>query len=654
MAQTDTNIAELRYGGDEAFEPFESLDPAGRARGFQIDLLEALAPLLGTTVSVRLQDWQRNVADFRDGRLDLIAMVVTDERRRWALFAPGHATPVLAVYRPRERTELQDLQDLADLRVAVLDSDAMRDTSTKWLGGMHGPLLPHADAARALAAVAARQADVALLPRAYGDAALAARKDGALVLSRVALRLQSYAFAVAPGNEALRQRLERALATLEANGQLDTLRTQWLGSNRDVAERGRLEHLIRSQQGLTWGVASAAGVALLLLGATLRRRSQRLVVEARRRRDAEASLQQAEALLGQAFTHNAMPMLIVEQGSGVVRDTNEALCGLLGVESAALIDRPLREQGHHLDPAVLEQLARSLDADGVIAAIPLRLTRADGQVRDCLVSADRMQLGTSVQLFCIVQDITESLQRDAAMRLEYERLAQQLANARNELQQFTAAVSHDLKAPLRAVQGLAGLLRDRLRAGHVREAIDYTEHIGRAAERMTTMVDALSRLARVGQQPLQRQTVDMQVLAVETWSLLAASDPQRQIEWRAEPLPRAQAHADLVAQVWQNLIENARKFTARSTAPKVAVDSFHDERGTWYRVTDNGAGFDMGQASLLFTPFQRMHSAREFAGTGVGLSLVRRIIDLHGGEIRVRSAPGVGTVVEFSLEPAPA
>jgi signal transduction histidine kinase len=83
------------------------------------------------------------------------------------------------------------------------------------------------------------------------------------------------------------------------------------------------------------------------------------------------------------------------------------------------------------------------------------------------------------------------------------------------------------------------------------------------------------------------------------------------------------------------------------------VDCRHDERGTWYRVTDNGAGFDMARASLLFVPFQRLHGESQFAGTGIGLSLVRRIIDLHQGEIRLRSAPGVGTVAEFTLDPPP-
>jgi PAS domain S-box-containing protein len=646
---TDKIEETLVYGGDEAFPPFESLGSDGRARGFQIALIDALAPLLGAKVSVRLQPWERTEADFRARKLDLIAMVETESRRKWALFAHGHATPSLALYRRRDDVEPQDLQDVADRRVAVLDHEAMRETAAKWLGGLRQPLLLQPDAARALEAVASGQADVAILPRAYADPALAARGDDRVVAGAVALRLQSYAFAVAPGNDALRARLQQALAELERNGRLEALRLQWLGSHREQAARGSLERSVRAQREWTWRVAGASAVALLLLGVALRTRGRRIAVERGRREQAEAALQQAEAMVARAFTHNTMPMLVVEQGSGLVRDVNAALAELAGVEPAALIGRPLADQQRHLDGAVLEQLARSLDADGALHAMPLRLTRADGQVRDCLVSADRMQVGEAVQLFCAVQDITEQLQRDAALRREYDALAQELAEARAQLQQFTRAVSHDLKAPLRAIQGFAGLLRDRLRAGHVQEAQGYTLHIERATERMGVMIEALSRLARVGAQALVRRTVDMHSLAAETWTMIAASQPQRHIEWHIDTLPPGQADPDLVAQVWQNLLDNAWKYTADTASPKVRVDSHRDEKGLWYRVADNGAGFDMAQAERLFQPFQRMHTASQFAGSGVGLSLVRRIVELHGGQIRVRSAKGVGTVAEFTL-----
>jgi PAS domain S-box-containing protein len=648
-----TQAEELRYGGDEAFAPFESLGADGSPRGFQIDLLAAMAPLLGAKVRVQLQPWERTERSFRERQLDFVAMVDTDSRRQWALFARGHATPALALYHRRDRAALQNLQDLADLRLSVLDGEPMRETLSKWLPVLRGPIVAQADAAGALDAVATGRVDVAVLPRAYAEQALAGRGDGVLTASALLLRVQSYAFAVAPGNDALRDRLQRAVDQLEANGRLEALRIQWLGSHREVAERKQLERRVSTQREWMLGAGGAAALALLGLTWLLRRRSRSVAVETARRRDAEASLQRAQELLGRSFTHNGVPMLVVASQGGMVSDANEAMVALLGVQQDALLGRPLRAQQEHFDPAALEHLAHMLDIEGALAAVPLRVRRADGASRDCLVSADRMALDGSSQLFCVLQDITPQLEANAALKREYDALAKELVAARDELQQFTRAVSHDLKAPVRAVQGFAGLLRDRLRAGHTDEAAKYTEHIDRATVRMSTMIDALSRLAQMGQRPLSRQAVDMKRLAEHAWSFLSAAQPQRRVAWRVTELPPAQADGDLVAQVWQNLLDNAWKYTARRSDAAVSVGHRADDAGrTWYTVADNGAGFDMTRAEGLFQPFRRMHTNEQFVGTGVGLSLVRRIVDLHGGEITLRSAPGVGTVVEFTVTPA--
>ena len=138
------------------------------------------------------------------------------------------------------------------------------------------------------------------------------------------------------------------------------------------------------------------------------------------------------------------------------------------------------------------------------------------------------------------------------------------------------------------------------------------------------------------------------------WQMIAAADSARTVGLRIAPLPPALADRALVGQVWQNVLDNAWKFTARSAEPLVAIDAHVEDGVTWYRVTDNGAGFDMRYAQHLFQPFRRMHAQSEFGGTGVGLSVVRRIAAAHGGQARARSSPGVGTVVEFCLQARPA
>jgi len=663
-SHASTALPRVRYGGDAAFAPFESLDSQGRPHGFQIDLLAELGPAAGLTFDISLKPWRTTEADFKRGDLDVVAMVDTGLRREWALFTRGHATPTLALYHRRDRPPPAGLNDVLGQRLAVADSDAMRDTLSNWLTGLPPPVVTAADATQALAAVQQGRADLALLPRAYADPVLAANMVQGVVAKGLNLGLQTYALAVAPGREALRSQLQQGLDRLDATGRLEALRVRWLSSHRDVAERDVLQRHLWQQEFWTWGVAGVSTAALALAGAGLWRRGQRVKLERQRRRGAEAALQRAEALLDHAFSRSPDPMLLVESGSQLVRDANPALLALLGVPAASVIGQPLSALVWEEDAATLLQRTLSLVGDGANETAPLQLRRADGSQRDCLVSTDLLMIGGRPHVFIILRDITDQLAQDAPLRSSYDAMAAQLAAAQraqqaaregqalaeDRLHEFTRVVAHDLKTPLNAVQGFAGLLLQTLQSGQLQEAQTYTKHIDRAAQRMNLMINALAGLARVSQQALDRCTVDMESLARDSAELLSASHPEWRCHLRIDALPPAQADRELAAQVWQNLLDNAMKYSARVAEPEVRVESFHDQRGTWYRVTDNGAGFDMAQAESLFMPFKRMHSEQQFKGTGVGLSLVRRIVDHHGGEIRLRSAPGMGTVAEFTLD----
>lgn len=657
----------LRYGGDADFAPFESIGADGRPQGFQVDLLAALAPLLGVEFELVLRPWAQTEQDFRAGQLDVVGMVDTANRRQWALFTQGHATPALGVYRRRERPEPQSLPDLTGLRVALPDSEAMHETRHTWLAGLQASFLPVADAAQALAAVQQGHAEVALLPHAYADRLLATGVAPGVVGSRLALDMQRYALAVAPGRGDLQRQLQQGLDQLEADGRLEQLRLRWLGSHRGRAERQRLAQGLDAQRSRTWMALAGGGTLALALGAGLWWRGRRLATERRARQAAEAALAEAEQLLSRSFARHPDPMLLVEQGSGTVRDANAALLQLVGLQAGQLIGQPLAALGGLVDAQSLQHLVQLLTDDGRLDAVPLQLHRADGQRRDALISADLLTMGDSVQVFCLLRDITEQLAHDAAARAGYDALAAQLQQAQAErdgaragqvlaegrLHEFTRTVSHDLKTPLNAVQGFLGLLRQRLAAGHVQEAVQHAQRIDQAARRMAAMVDSLARLAQVGRMPLQRQPLDMVRLVQDTWALLLPQLGDRRMEFRVEVLPPAQGDPDLVAQVWQNLLGNAAKYSADRDPARVGVSCHQDTRGTWYRVADNGDGFDMAQADRLFLPFQRLHEGSRFAGNGVGLSLVRRIVEHHGGDVRLRSALGVGTVAEFTLDPAP-
>lgn len=656
----------LRYGGDRDFRPFEFLDEDGRPQGFQIDLLNELGRVGDFEVSIRLDDWQAIESDFRAGKLDAVAMSHTRARRLWAAFCRPHATPAMTIYHREGDLGPVSLADLAEHRIAVAESEPMRETRTDFFEGDQYRFSSLDSPRAALEAVRDGQAEYALMPRAYGDAIIAAGAVQGVVASDFSLRLQDYGFAVAPENAALRYRLDAAMNELERSGSLEALRTKWLSSHRAVAERATLEHRIVWQRiGMVLlGLAGLAAVAWLAV--KLRRRVQQARRERSRRHEAEQALRLAQDKLARAFTNHPDAMVISEHGSGLVLEVNHALCQLVGTQPEALLGHALDALPAIVDPRGLAMLRGMLCQDGAFDSAPIQVRRGDGEVRFCLVSAEVFVSGDAHQVFSIIRDVTDQLRADAALREGYDALAasareqaQALAATQahlmqtdQELKTLAASMSHDLRAPLRAIQGFSAFLQQDVQAGRFEEAANYASRIERAARRMDDMVEALTRLSRAANRELDRKPVDMADQVREAWAIVAEAEPERQVSLLIAELPPAVGDPPLLAQVWQNLLANAFKYTAPAAEAKVGVDAFEEGGRQWYRVSDNGAGFDMGLARHLFEPFRRLHPESAFAGTGIGLSIVRRIVRRHGGDVRARGNVGVGAVFEFTLEAA--
>lgn len=275
--------ARLRYGGDAAFAPFESMGADGRPQGFLIDLLIELERVTGRGIEVTLGPWARTEAAFRSGDLDLIAMVDTDARRAFAQFTRGVASPTFGLYRRADAPEPQGLRELEGLRVAVLDSEPSRDTLATALGERAGPIIRTRDAAAALDAIVAGQADVALLPRPHADAALAARPDGGLVASHVAHTMQPFAFAVAPERDDLLAELQHGLDTLEQEGRLEALRRKWLDPRQDLTDRPSPDAAPAPERTWNWNLVGAGLSLAVFAGATILQRVRNARIEKRRR-----------------------------------------------------------------------------------------------------------------------------------------------------------------------------------------------------------------------------------------------------------------------------------------------------------------------------------------------------------------------------------
>ena len=256
----------------------------------------------------------------------------------------------------------------------------------------------------------------------------------------------------------------------------------------------------------------------------------------------------------------------------------------------------------------------------------------------------------------VISDITDRKRAEleiARMNLELEeRIALRTREYRlviAELESFAYSVSHDLRAPLRAMHGYARIMLDEHGAALPASAQEYLRHIEAAGLRMGELIDALLTLSRLTRQALQPETVDLSALAVEVTGDLQRMLPRPGLQLHIEP--GLQCHADprMLRILLTNLLGNAWKFTRQRQDARIELGAVTQEGDMVYHVRDNGAGFDEQYADRLFEPFQRLHDSREFEGTGIGLATVQRIVQRHGGRIWARGTPGHGATFYFTL-----
>ena len=251
----------------------------------------------------------------------------------------------------------------------------------------------------------------------------------------------------------------------------------------------------------------------------------------------------------------------------------------------------------------------------------------------------------------IIRDISERKRIEATLEErthQLEERTRQLEDANRELEAFSYSVAHDLRAPLRGMGGFSKVLLEDYGPRLDPDILGYLTKIQTNVRRMGDLIDALLGLSRLSRGELQRQRIDLSRIAHSVVAQLATAEPQRVVNVTIEEGLIAVADARLVRTLLENLIGNAWKFTSKLTAAEIAVAGVD---GRTFYVRDNGAGFDMVQAGKLFSPFERLHTADEFPGTGIGLATVQRIVHRHGGKIWVQAQVNAGATFFFTLAP---
>jgi len=271
--------------------------------------------------------------------------------------------------------------------------------------------------------------------------------------------------------------------------------------------------------------------------------------------------------------------------------------------------------------------------------------RKDGTEFPLELSLAAWKQGADVAFTAIIRDITARKEAEDTLR----RYASQLEAANHELEAFSYSVSHDLRAPLRSLDGFSQALLEDYHDRLDDTGRDFLQRVRAASQRMATLIDDLLSLSRVTRGELQVREVDLSALAGAAAAELQKSDPEREVSFTIAPDLVVRADPGLLRIVLQNLLANAWKFTGKCPRARVEVGSMaHDGRRAFF-VRDDGAGFDMAYAAKLFGAFQRLHASDEFPGSGIGLATVQRIIHRHGGQVWAEGTPGRGATFYFTL-----
>jgi len=376
----------------------------------------------------------------------------------------------------------------------------------------------------------------------------------------------------------------------------------------------------------------------------------------------QAAEEEARAASGYArsLIEASLDPLVTISHAGKITDVNAATEQATGITRASLIGTDFADCFTEPEKARAGYL--HVLAEDYVRDYPLTIRHSSGRTTDALYNATvyRNQAGETQGVFAAARDVTQQKRAEEVIRRLNAELEQRIAErtvqleaANMELEAFAYSASHDLRAPLQTIDGFSRALQedcgDKLDAA----ARDYLQRIRAAAKHMGQLTDALlqfSRLARSGMAP---ENLDLGAMARAVADQLRAQDPAREVSFDIAAGANAYADRHLLGAVLENLLGNAWKFTSRHPRARIEFGVAERETERVYYVRDDGAGFDMDRAQKLFLPFQRLHTTSDFPGNGVGLALVKRIIQRHGGRIWAEAAPEKGAAFYFTLPGTP-
>ncbi len=373
----------------------------------------------------------------------------------------------------------------------------------------------------------------------------------------------------------------------------------------------------------------------------------------------EDSLIENEELMRGTFEQAAVGIVHIDPESLCILMANDRYCELLGYTRGELISMDTRELTPEKVRAEREdERLQVIEGARRTVASERQLRRRDGSLLwvNRNLSLVRDADGVPKYFIAVIEDISARKQAEAdlaqlnnELETRIARRTEELEAANKELSAFSYTVAHDLRTPLRAINGYSSMVLESNAGKFDATTEKHLQRVVAASARMGNLIDDLLKLARLSRQEMQLRPVDLSALALEVAAAISEGQPNPNVRVAVQPGMAAECDAGLMRALLQNLIGNAWKFSANVSAPKIEILADVSSDKTVFSVADNGAGFDMQYAHKLFAPFQRLHHTSEFDGTGIGLATVKKIVQRHGGSVWIESAVGAGTTVFFTV-----